>query len=144
MGSEQVQSTDPLFIAAVYLYRGLTLSHLGRYDEAIRDFTRSFDTGSGAGAALGNRALVYLRLQRSGEAEADLARLEELFPEEAGTFYNKACFYCLCGNYDEALAALTTAIQGYPKYGPLAATDADFDQLRFDARFRRLVGLPAL
>lgn len=141
MTSQQAQSKDPLLIAAVYSYRGLTLYHLGRYDEAIPGLTRSFDAGFDAAAALGNRALAYLRLHRTSEAEADLARLEELFPEEAGTFYNKACFYCLRGNHEESLAALTAAIQGYPKYGALAATDTDFDGLHSDSRFRRLVGL---
>lgn len=141
LAAQPMNADNQLLLGAAYAYRGLTYYHMGCYKEAIEDFTEGFDTGFSAVATLGNRALAHLRLNDTSKAEADLDRLRDLSPEEPGTFYTVACFSCLSGKDDEALSALAVAIEGYDKYGSLAATDPDFDKLRLDPRFRKLTGI---
>lgn len=62
--------------------------------------------------------------------------------ENASLHYNLACYRALGGHRDEALRLLAAAIER-DSDGELrewAATDTDFDSLRDDAEFRRLIG----
>jgi len=62
--------------------------------------------------------------------------------ENASLHYNLACYRALGGHRDEALRLLAAALER-DSGGELrewAATDTDFDSLRDDAEFRRLIG----
>jgi tetratricopeptide (TPR) repeat protein len=64
----------------------------------------------------------------------------ELKPDHANTFYNLACFFSRRGKTDDALAYLEKAIEGDKKYREMAKTDEDFDNIRDDPRFEKLIG----
>jgi len=52
-----------------------------------------------------------------------------------------ACLFSLWEKADEALDYLEKAIVGDEEYREKARTDEDFDNIREDARFKKLVGL---
>ena len=68
-------------------------------------------------------------------------RLAELRPEEPGILYNLACSLALIGKIDDAVSALSRAVEnGYHDYRHMVADD-DLRALRGDPRFVELLGL---
>jgi hypothetical protein len=64
--------------------------------------------------------------------------LEE-YPGEPLIVYNLACLASLTGRTDEALDGLREAIAAGPKLVENARDDSDFDAVRDDPRFAKLV-----
>ena len=62
-------------------------------------------------------------------------------PDFANAYFNRACLRSLTGRPPDALADLKRAIDLDPKYRDMAKTDPDFESLRSDTDFRKLVGL---
>ncbi|MDM8560165.1 SUMF1/EgtB/PvdO family nonheme iron enzyme [Candidatus Parabeggiatoa sp. HSG14] len=63
----------------------------------------------------------------------------QIKPDYAIAWYNKACYYAIQEQIEQALPDLQKAISLNPKYKELAKTDADFDKIRHDARFQALL-----
>jgi mannose-6-phosphate isomerase-like protein (cupin superfamily) len=85
-------------------------------------------------------------LYESGEyAEAaDRGReLIEAHPEYAGPLYNLACCESLAGRTEDAIKHLTLAVERSESMRAMAAEDSDFDPIRDDAAFNKLVSSPA-
>ena len=73
---------------------------------------------------------------------ADRGReLLEAHPGEPGVLYNVACCESLSGRTEDAIEHLRLAIARYPdQVRPLAAEDSDFDPIRNEPEFKKLVG----
>jgi hypothetical protein len=56
-------------------------------------------------------------------------------PDHPSLHYNLACYAALAGESERALEHLNRAVQGDPDVRSWAATDADLDSIRSDARF---------
>lgn len=83
------------------------------------------------------------KLYAAGEyAEAaDRGReLADANPEYAGLFYNLACVESLAGRKEDAIRDLARAIELSDRFRPFAAEDSDFDPIRDEPEFKRLVG----
>jgi hypothetical protein len=64
--------------------------------------------------------------------------LARLCPRESDVWYNLGCSYALAGRSDDALAALTSAVQlGYQDFHWMMQ-DEDLRSLRADPRFLKL------
>jgi len=120
--------------------RGDTYHELKKYNEAITDYSRSLELRPDDPDTLSNRGGTYHELKRYNKALADYNRSLELSPEHAETLYNLACLYSLKGNADDALTSLEKAIGKDKKYQEMAETDKDFDNIREDPRFKKLIG----
>jgi tetratricopeptide (TPR) repeat protein len=119
--------------------RGSTYDELGRYDEALADYNRSLELRPDNLTTLNNRGSTYAKLGRYDEALADYNRSLELRPDYPSAIYNLACIFSLWGKTDDALAYLEKAIKMDKKYREMAKTDKDFDNIRDDPRFKKLV-----
>ena len=74
------------------------------------------------------------------EAIASYDKALEIQPNDANTFYSKACCYALEGNVDLAIENLQQAINLNPnEYREAAKTDSVFDGIRGDNRFQALI-----
>ena len=61
-------------------------------------------------------------------------------PDKHEAWYNKACYYALQGNVEQAIENLQRAMALNPeKYREMAETDSDFDKIREDERFQALI-----
>jgi tetratricopeptide (TPR) repeat protein len=60
-------------------------------------------------------------------------------PQNATLHYNLACYRAMGGHHDEAIALLRQAFELDPATREWAASDTDFDPLRGDERFDRLL-----
>lgn len=119
--------------------RGGAYFELKRYKEALADYNRSLELKPDDPYTLYNRGLTYAKLERYDEALADFNRSLELKPDDPGTFYNLACLYSLQNKADDALIYLEKAIKGDEKYRQMTKDDKDFDNIRADPRFKKII-----
>jgi len=124
---------------AAFNNRGNAYFRLKRYDEALADFNRSLELRPDDADTIHNRGTVYIKLGKYNEAFADLNHALELKPDDASTFYNLACLFSLWGKINDALAYLKKAIDKDEKYHEDAKTDEDFNNIREDPRFKKLI-----
>jgi tetratricopeptide (TPR) repeat protein len=85
------------------------------------------------------RGLALAHVGRTDEATADLVRMSERYPDEPYAHYAWACFYCLQGDNNRALAELARAIAGDIHFRKIARTDADFAKLKSNPQFMALI-----
>ena len=92
------------------------------------------------GAALGILARGYSILGEHARAREWIDRALLIDPDNANMKYNFACVLAgYGGDKEEALNLLQRAISSRAVYAKIAVTDPDFDGLRDDPRFQRMV-----
>jgi tetratricopeptide (TPR) repeat protein len=77
-----------------------------------------------------------------GDFEKAIERLGQVLarePNDVLSLYNTACFEARLGRTEEALEHLRLAVEGNERAAELARTDEDFDSIREDPRFTKLV-----
>ena len=119
--------------------KGETLRCLDRYREALKPLEiaatlRPSDTR--VALALG---WCYKRTNRLAQAIDSLERALRAHAEEPLLHYNLACYWSLAGNITKAVNALSAALELDPELRSLIAEESDFDQLRGNPEFDRLV-----
>jgi tetratricopeptide (TPR) repeat protein len=82
----------------------------------------------------------YFATKEYDKAAAFLSEVLEEYPDDAGVLFNLACAESLLGQADDAVAHLQQSIATDESFRELAQKDTDFDPIRDDARFRKLVG----
>jgi tetratricopeptide (TPR) repeat protein len=78
----------------------------------------------------------------AGDYEGARKVLEEAhatWPDDATILYNLACAESGCGRKAEAIEYLRRAVEGGERYRELARTDTDFDPIRDEPEFQRLL-----
>ncbi|ACK65895.1 protein of unknown function DUF86 [Rippkaea orientalis PCC 8801] len=75
------------------------------------------------------------------KAIASYDKALEINPNDANTYYNKACTYSLQNNLELAIQNLQQAINLDEQYREMAKTDQDFDNIRDHEQFQNLVKL---
>ena len=120
--------------------RGAVYARLDQYEKAIIDFNRALGLAPNYIPALHNRSISYIRTNKYEEAINDLNRILVIDPEFYGAFYDLACVYSLRKQPDDALTYLEKAITKEKKYIEMAKKDKDFDNIRDDLRFKKLIG----
>ncbi|WP_055077347.1 tetratricopeptide repeat protein [Pseudanabaena sp. 'Roaring Creek'] len=118
--------------------QGFALRQLGRYEEAILSHNKALEINPDDNNALSHRGYAFLRLGRLDEAFADFERQMEF--SKGSSYYDKACFYAVQNQIDEAIPNLQKAIEiDSEEYSSRAKTDFDFDNIRHDPRFQALI-----
>ena len=133
--SLELQPDNPVTL----MKRGVAYDELGRYEEALADYNHSLELRPDYPDTLTNRGTTYSNMGRYEEALADFNRALELQPDHLATFYNLVYLFLLQGKPDEAKDYLEKAIAGDEKYREMAKTDEDFNNIREDPRFKKLV-----
>jgi tetratricopeptide (TPR) repeat protein len=83
-----------------------------------------------------------MKAYSEGDFEKAIERLAQVLarePNDVLSLYNTACFEARLGRTDEALEHLRLAVEGNERAAELARTDEDFDSIREDPRFKKLV-----
>ncbi|MDB5353163.1 MAG: hypothetical protein JWN86_4410 [Planctomycetota bacterium] len=81
----------------------------------------------------------YKRTQRLAQAIDALERAAREHPEEALLHYNLACYWSLVGNVARSVPALLRSLILNPDLREQIATESDFDLIRDDPVFERVV-----
>jgi tetratricopeptide (TPR) repeat protein/GTPase SAR1 family protein len=129
---------DPNYVSA-HDNLGTLYRELGRLDDAVAAYTRVTELEPNYPLSHSSLAAVYRKLGREAEAQQQLDLARPLLANESE--YNRACFEASCGNVDEALTLLETALAKKQTSLEWARRDPDFEAIRDDPRFRALVGL---
>jgi tetratricopeptide (TPR) repeat protein len=119
---------------------GETLRVLGRYREALKplEVAASLRPGDlGVAMALG---WCYKRTHRLAQAIDSLSRALRDNPRVAILHYNLACYWSLAGNPRKALESLALALDLDEDIRPMIGAESDFDSLRGNPDFEKLVG----
>ncbi len=127
--------TDP----QIAFLRGNYYYNQGKYNEALANYNWVLELKPDDPDTLHNRGITYIRLKRYEEALADYNHLLELRPDDPDALYNLACLFSLWEKTDDALAYLEKAISKNSKYREDAKTDEDFDNIRKNPRFKKLI-----
>jgi serine/threonine-protein kinase len=147
---------EGLFIAGGYTRAGHLAALQGRHTEAVEFFQREIDFLVRTEHPLRHRILVELNArlgasyQRLGDAQranglfdAALSNFEgrvRLGADDPFTRYYAAAIHALRGEAEPALAFLERALTGQPAFtAARAAIEPEFEGLRSDSRFQRLV-----
>jgi tetratricopeptide (TPR) repeat protein len=122
---------------------GEALRVLENYREALKPLEVAARLKPGNVAVAVALGWCYKRTHRLAQAIDALERAAKENPEEALLHYNLACYWCLAGNWDKALDALTSALDLDPELRDLIPSESDFDPLRGNPEFERLTVGPA-
>jgi TolB-like protein len=153
---EFLSGREGLFIAGGYIRAGHLSALQGRHAEAIEFFDREIDFLQRTDHALRNRTLVelnarlgaaYLRLGETRKAQAvfkvaleGFERRVRLGADDPFTRYYAAAVHALRGDAEPALVFLERAISQQRAFTiARARIEPEFDAVRSDARFQRLV-----
>ena len=99
-----------------FIASGIAKYALGRYEEALADYTEALVLRPDYVEALNNRGNTYLSMERYEEALADYNNALELKPDEPAILTNRGTTYAKLERYEEALADFDRAIQLSPDY----------------------------
>ena len=122
---------------------GEALRALERYREALKplEVAAALRPGDlGVAIALG---WCYKRTHRLAQAIDALERAARHHPDEPLLHYNLACYWSLAGNATKALDELAAALELEPTLRTLIPEESDFDQLRGNPGFEKLIMGPA-
>lgn len=126
--------------AMVWNYLGIALGHLGNYPEALAAYNQALALKPNWPRVQNNRAAILIKLQRYAEAIAACNQAIAQGANQPAIWYNKACCYAIQGDVEGAIESLQQAIgQNQTTYLNLAQTDPDFDPIRQDPRFQRII-----
>jgi tetratricopeptide (TPR) repeat protein len=153
-----ISGREGLQIVGAHTRLGYVYYCQARYDEALREYNYELKFLQSSDHALRQRGLIeldqkmgaaYLRKGMAEEAErhfkSGIKRYEELLARGSAdpfTKYYMANLYALKGDADQALKYLADAIAKLPAVNRVRASiDPDFDALRDDLRFQKLIAV---
>jgi tetratricopeptide (TPR) repeat protein len=102
--------------AHAYRCRGNAYLSLGRYEEAVADYSRAIELDPRHARDLSNRGKLYRDLGQLDKSLDDVSRAIELDPKYVRAWINRALIYLDLGQRDKAVADLSRAIEVDPKY----------------------------
>lgn len=135
---QEVLSSDPKDEMAWYNL-GLAHKALGQWDQAISAYRRALDERQAYPEAWNEMALALMAKSDLPQALAVLSEAERLAPGYPDTMYNRACVHSLQGETRPAVEHLARAIELKDALRDAAKTDQDFDSIRNNPAFRKLV-----
>lgn len=121
--------------------RGVVFRNIENYKDSLDDFNHALKLKPDHPVILHNRGVTYLRMGKYEDGLADFNRSLEIEPNNPNVLYDLACLLSAWGKTDDAITNLEKAINGDGKNREEAKTDEDFENVRNDPRFRKLIGI---
>ncbi|MBD2525353.1 tetratricopeptide repeat protein [Nostoc sp. FACHB-133] len=136
---EQVIQREPNSFLA-WINHGWALRRLGRYPKALLSYQKAIAIQSDNYIAWFGCGNSLRKLQRHDEAIASYERALELQPEFHWAWCHKARCHALKNDRDLAIESLTQAIKlRGDQHRELAKNNSDFDLIRADERFKKIL-----
>lgn len=118
---------------------GEAFRQLGRYKDALTALEQAASLRPGHVGVAVALGWCYKRTHKLAQAIDALDRAVQQTPDEPLLHYNLACYWSLAGNVAKAIDALEVAIDLDPELRTRIAAEPDFDALRDDPMFGRIV-----
>jgi tetratricopeptide (TPR) repeat protein len=122
--------------------QGNALTDLGRYEEALVSYDKALELKPDDPTVLtiwNLRGSVLSNLGRYEEALVSYDKALELNPKYSLAWYNRACCYAFQEKVEETVHDLKKAIELDLTLLERAKTDSNFDRIRHDERFQKLL-----
>ena len=133
---------DPVAVAFTWnLLRGEAYRERREFRAAIHAFQRAQAVQPDELEVLMGLAWCYKRTDQLTKSIEIMHQAYLSHRDEPLVLYNLACYYALAGNKDQALLWLGRALRMQPDLRRLIPDETDFDSLRDDADFQRLIDL---
>lgn len=121
------------------MMRAVTYENLGKFDLAIRDWSKLIELKPKESGNYRARAENYAKLKKYDLAIKDYGKAVSLAPKEGALYYGRARIHALLKDKHKAIKDLTVAIQLSQSYKESARNEAAFDSVRQHADFIKLV-----
>ena len=113
--------------------------HLGRYEDALKDFDKAIECDPSSAYVYNNRGNALRDMDRQDEALANFNKAADLDPDYAIPWLNKALLAMQQQKPEEALHDLSVGLQKAPQYRNWVASRPAFVSLRNNAKFIALI-----
>jgi tetratricopeptide (TPR) repeat protein len=121
----------------------------GEYEQAMRAYENALRLPDSLGSPASAHTLAYDNLGSVYKAQGEYEQTIESYTRAiainanySSAWYRMACCYAVWDNVDDAVQALQRAIQLNRECREIAKTDSDFDGIREDERFKKLISDP--
>jgi tetratricopeptide (TPR) repeat protein len=132
-------SSEPKDISNLYFCKGIVLAELDRHENAINAYCKAIECNFKIPEAQSRKGLSYLKLRQYNDAISSFDEAIKLDPNSAENFYNRACTFSLMNNLDKAIDDLSQSIKMNPDFRNKAKLETDFDLIRNEDRFVKLI-----
>jgi len=119
--------------------RGATYKRLEEYDKALADLNLSLKLRPDFYPAITNRGSIYEHLKNYDKAICDYTHALEVEPDDPPTLYDLARLFSIQGKAKDAHDFLRRVIDKDKRFCQVAKTNRDFDNIREDPRFKKLI-----
>lgn len=133
---DKVLKVNPKYVDVLKLK---ALGQLGKFDEAIQVFAQALEINPEDADILVLKGLALSEIGKYEEAIECCNKVLEIDQNHSVAWYNKACFESKRGNIDDAISSLEKAIELDNKFADIAKAEKDFDNVKNDERFRKLM-----
>ena len=140
--SLQILESQPDWLSMQFeacLLKGEALRSLNRFRDALRSLEVAGALRPGDARVALALGWCYKRTNRLAQAIDSLEQALREHPDDALLHYNLACYWTLAANGTKALDALSTALELDPDLRSRITDESDFDALRGNPGFQRLV-----
>lgn len=128
--------------STVWYNKGLAYSKLLEYSDAIVAYEKAIELRPNDYFAWYNKGCMLSKLKKIEEAKNDFQKSSELKPNDSDSIYNLSCCYAFLNENTKSIDSLQKAIKINSACKEQARTDPDFDTIKDDPEFKKLVGLP--
>ena len=118
---------------------GIAYGEKKDYDEAIKCCKKAVKIKPDKHEAWHNMGIAYAKKKDYDEAIKCYKKAVKIKPDYYSAWFNLACTYSLKRDTTQAIKHLKKAIELNPKYKEDAKTDKDFDNIRSNEEFKKLV-----
>ncbi len=108
----QLKSND----AVVHNNRGFDYCQIGKYDQAISDFSKAIEMNPRLAPAYSNRGAAYLYKGQYDRAILDLSKAIEINPWLAHAYNNRGWAYVKKWQFDQAISDFSKTIEIDPRF----------------------------
>lgn len=135
----EVSEEEEATASEVNFLRGDALRHLGKHEHALLEFDKAYARNPDDVSLLMAMAWCYKRTDRLMQAIDSMEHAYRISPKAPVVLYNLACYWTLAGNKTQALSWLGRALRMDDSFRKLIPEEHDFDPIRQDPDFRRLL-----
>lgn len=140
---EGALQVDPGHVDSL-LKLGYARFHMGDLAGSMEDYNKVHEIDVTNSDAWNLKGLIYYRQKNYEKALECVEKSIETNPTDGMSWYNKGCYYSLLNHVPEAIEALKRSIEIDVKNAKKAVRDKDFENVKADDGYRRIVEVVVL
>ncbi len=140
---EDALRVDPTHIPSL-LKLGYTRFHMNDLSSAMEAYNKVHEIDVTNAEAWNLKGLIYYRQKNYDKALDSVEKAIDSNPTDGMSWYNKACYHSLLNHIPEAIEALKRSIEVDVKNAKKAVKDKDFENIRTDEGYRRIIEVVVL